>query len=193
MNSHPQARFLGCSFIDSFYDQPKIDIPSYLNTYLWPCFHKDHEILETKHQYLSRFNGFAQLKHNEADKPHYLCKSIWPCMCSSASRSKLSCSHDRHASISTSMHGWMVSHWPRYIQIDHFPDSPRYEPHTTDTFKQRYFYDSTYYQSGGPVFLYISGETSGTNRFLFLRTGSMIHANTIVGWICANCVKSFKS
>lgn len=27
------------------------------------------------------------------------------------------------------------------------------------------------------MFLYISGETSGTNRFSFLRTGSTIHTN----------------
>ena len=56
-------------------------------------------------------------------------------------------------------------------QIDHFPDDPRYEPHTTETFKQRYFFDSTYYKPGGPVFLYIGGETSGESRFENLETG----------------------
>jgi hypothetical protein len=55
--------------------------------------------------------------------------------------------------------------------IDHFPTSLRYIPHTDATFKQRYFVDSTYYKPGGPVFLYISGETSGTSRFSNLRTG----------------------
>ena len=62
---------------------------------------------------------------------------------------------------------------PNYIQqpIDHFPDSPRYEPHTNDTFTQRYYFDSSYYKPGGPVFLYIGGETSGPSRFSNLETG----------------------
>ncbi|KAF2855348.1 hypothetical protein T440DRAFT_386189 [Plenodomus tracheiphilus IPT5] len=55
--------------------------------------------------------------------------------------------------------------------IDHFPSSDRYLPHTNDTFKQRYFFDSSYYKPGGPVFLYIGGETSGESRFSNLQTG----------------------
>lgn len=55
--------------------------------------------------------------------------------------------------------------------IDHFPNEARYEPHTNATFKQRYVYDSTYYKAGGPVFLYISGETSVESRLSNLRTG----------------------
>ncbi|KAL6163028.1 hypothetical protein ACJQWK_10624 [Exserohilum turcicum] len=55
--------------------------------------------------------------------------------------------------------------------IDHFPHSNRYVPHTNDTFKQRYFFDSSYYKPGGPVFLYIGGETSGESRFSNLQTG----------------------
>jgi hypothetical protein len=58
------------------------------------------------------------------------------------------------------------------VQIDHFPNSDRYVPHTKDTFKQRYFFDSSYYKPGGPVFLYIGGETSGESRFSNLQTGS---------------------
>jgi hypothetical protein len=58
------------------------------------------------------------------------------------------------------------------LKIDHFPKSDRYEPHTTNTFKQRYFFDSSYYKPGGPVFLYIGGETSGESRFSNLQTGS---------------------
>lgn len=57
------------------------------------------------------------------------------------------------------------------MQIDHFQNSSRYEPHTTDTFRQRYFFDSSYYKPGGPVFLYIGGETSGESRFSNLQTG----------------------
>jgi hypothetical protein len=60
----------------------------------------------------------------------------------------------------------------RDLQIDHFPNSTRYAPHETGTFKQRYFYDSTYYKPGGPVFLYLSGETAATDRFSNLVSGS---------------------
>ena len=55
--------------------------------------------------------------------------------------------------------------------IDHFPNSDRYAPHTNETFKQRYFFDNTYYKPGGPVFLYIGGETSGESRFSNMQTG----------------------
>jgi len=41
------------------------------------------------------------------------------------------------------------------------PNSKRYEPHATAVFKQRYFFDSSYYKPGGPVYLYIGGETGG--------------------------------
>lgn len=33
-------------------------------------------------------------------------------------------------------------------KIDHFPTSDKYLPHTNDTFKQTYYVDNTYYQSG---------------------------------------------
>ncbi|KAK5113436.1 hypothetical protein LTR85_010864 [Meristemomyces frigidus] len=56
-------------------------------------------------------------------------------------------------------------------QIDHFPNSSRYIPHTNATFAQRYFFDDSYYKPGGPVFLYIGGETSGESRFSNLETG----------------------
>ncbi|KAH9883670.1 peptidase S28 [Xylariomycetidae sp. FL2044] len=42
--------------------------------------------------------------------------------------------------------------------IDHFPQSPRYEPHPNGTFKQRYYFEGSYYKAGGPVFLYLAGE-----------------------------------
>jgi hypothetical protein len=59
------------------------------------------------------------------------------------------------------------------IQIDHLLDDDRYAPHVNGTFKQRYYFDSTYYKPGGPVYLYIGGETSGPSRFSNLETGSM--------------------
>ncbi|KAM0315814.1 hypothetical protein ACHAO8_003668 [Botrytis cinerea] len=55
--------------------------------------------------------------------------------------------------------------------IDHFPNDPAYAPHTNATFKQRYWYDAKYYKPGGPVYLYIGGETNGQNRFSNLQTG----------------------
>jgi len=58
------------------------------------------------------------------------------------------------------------------MPIDHFPNSSRYGAHTNATFKQRYFFDDSYYKAGGPVYLYIGGETAGENRFSNLQTGS---------------------
>lgn len=57
------------------------------------------------------------------------------------------------------------------MPIDHFPDDDRYLPHTNATFKQRYVFDDTYYKPGGPVYLYIGGETSIENRLTNLETG----------------------
>ncbi|EUC29559.1 hypothetical protein COCCADRAFT_106222 [Bipolaris zeicola 26-R-13] len=55
--------------------------------------------------------------------------------------------------------------------IDHFPHSDRYVPHTNKTFKQRYFFDKSYYKPGGPVFLYLGGETWGEWQLENLQTG----------------------
>ncbi|XXH04955.1 hypothetical protein Hte_011378 [Hypoxylon texense] len=57
--------------------------------------------------------------------------------------------------------------------INHFPDSEIYTKSNLShgTFKQRYYFDDTYYKPGGPVYLYISGETSGPSRFSNLQTG----------------------
>ncbi|KAI1094397.1 peptidase S28 [Rostrohypoxylon terebratum] len=58
-------------------------------------------------------------------------------------------------------------------KVNHFPDDPQFNisPLSNNTFKQRYYFDSTYYKPGGPVYLYISGETSGPSRFSNLQTG----------------------
>ncbi|KAK8136522.1 hypothetical protein PG984_004462 [Apiospora sp. TS-2023a] len=62
---------------------------------------------------------------------------------------------------------------PNYFEqrIDHFPGDSNSPQHTNATFKQRYYVDSSYYKPGGPVYLYIGGETSGPSRFSNLRTG----------------------
>ncbi|KAI4870831.1 peptidase S28 [Hypoxylon rubiginosum] len=58
-------------------------------------------------------------------------------------------------------------------KINHFPDSEIYTKSNLShgTFSQRYYFDDTYYKPGGPVYLYISGETSGPSRFSNLQTG----------------------
>lgn len=58
-------------------------------------------------------------------------------------------------------------------KINHFPHSKQFAKSTlgNGTFKQRYYFDSSYYKPGGPVYLYISGETSGPSRFSNLQTG----------------------
>lgn len=57
-------------------------------------------------------------------------------------------------------------------KIDHFTNSSRYEPHTDATFQQRYIFDHSFYRPGGPVFLYIGGETSLESRLENIQTGS---------------------
>ncbi|KAJ6207521.1 hypothetical protein PSV09DRAFT_18077 [Bipolaris maydis] len=43
-------------------------------------------------------------------------------------------------------------------EIDQLSD--RYVLHMNGTFKQRYFFDKSFYKPGGPLFLYIGGETN---------------------------------
>ena len=57
------------------------------------------------------------------------------------------------------------------VPVDHFPNSPRYEPHSTETFKLRYYYDPKYYQPGGPVILLEGGELDAEKRLPFLEKG----------------------
>lgn len=57
------------------------------------------------------------------------------------------------------------------MPIDHFPHKSIYRPHTKATFKQRFFFDDYYYKPGGPVYLYISGEVDGPDRFENLQNG----------------------
>ncbi|KAL4998526.1 serine carboxypeptidase S28-domain-containing protein [Aspergillus recurvatus] len=57
------------------------------------------------------------------------------------------------------------------VPIDHFHNETRYAPHTNGTFNLRYWFDSTHYQPGGPVFVIAAGETNGEDRFEFLSQG----------------------
>lgn len=57
------------------------------------------------------------------------------------------------------------------IPIDHFKNESRYEPHSDGTFNNRYWFDASHYKPGGPVFLFMAGEASGTYRFPLLEKG----------------------
>jgi hypothetical protein len=61
----------------------------------------------------------------------------------------------------------------RYFEmpVDHFPHKAKYEPHTTRTFQNRYWFDDTYYKPGGPVIILQSGETNGLNRLVYMQKG----------------------
>lgn len=67
-----------------------------------------------------------------------------------------------------------ASLYPAYnlsVPVDHFQNESTYEPHSSNTFELRYWFDATYYKSGGPVIMLAGGETSGTDRLPFLQKG----------------------
>jgi hypothetical protein len=55
--------------------------------------------------------------------------------------------------------------------VDHFHNDSLYEPHSSDFFNLRYWFDATYYRAGGPVIVLQSGETDGTGRLVYLQKG----------------------
>ena len=57
------------------------------------------------------------------------------------------------------------------VPVDHFHNESMYEPHSSDSFNLRYFFDATYYKPGGPVIVLESGETSVTDRLPYLQKG----------------------
>ena len=57
------------------------------------------------------------------------------------------------------------------IPVDHFHNDSRYEPHSFDTFSNRYWINDEHYKSGGPVILYAAGEVSGDARIETLEHG----------------------
>ena len=46
-----------------------------------------------------------------------------------------------------------------------------YEPHSSETFKNRYWFDASHYKKGGPVIILQSGETDATTRLPYLQKG----------------------
>ncbi len=57
------------------------------------------------------------------------------------------------------------------IPVDHFPDNPKYAPHTNRTFKNRYWFDDSHYKPGGPVIILQSGETNALSRLPYMQNG----------------------
>jgi hypothetical protein len=72
------------------------------------------------------------------------------------------------------------------MPIDHFHNDSAYEPHSSGTFNNRYWFDATYYKPGGPVIVLQSGETDATARLVYLQKGllhQMIEATHGIGVI----------
>ncbi|KAI9654592.1 MAG: Vacuolar protease A [Alyxoria varia] len=64
--------------------------------------------------------------------------------------------------------------YPAYnflLPVDHFHNKSMYEPHSSDKFSNRYWFDDTYYKKGGPVFLLIVGEQDGSRRLPIMQKG----------------------
>jgi hypothetical protein len=57
------------------------------------------------------------------------------------------------------------------IPVDHFHNESRYEPHSYQTFSNRYWINDEHYKPGGPVILYAAGEVSGDARIPTLDYG----------------------
>lgn len=57
------------------------------------------------------------------------------------------------------------------VPVDHFPNDPKYEPHTEDTFPLRYILDTTYYKEGGPVIILAAGEGPADSQEFLLTDG----------------------
>ena len=80
----------------------------------------------------------------------------------------------RHQTISKSDNVDPHTPYPAYnlsVPIDHFHNESMYEPHSSDSFNLRYFFDATYYKPGGPVIVMQSGESSVTGRLGYLQKG----------------------
>ncbi|KAF1808861.1 hypothetical protein P152DRAFT_452514 [Eremomyces bilateralis CBS 781.70] len=69
------------------------------------------------------------------------------------------------------------------VPVDHFHNSSLYEPHSSETFPLRYWFDTTYYKPGGPVIVLSAGETSGTGRLPYLQKGIVAQLSKVTGGI----------
>jgi hypothetical protein len=57
------------------------------------------------------------------------------------------------------------------VPVDHFHNDSKYEPHVSEKFPLRYWFDSRYYKPGGPVIVLAAGETNGIYRLPILQKG----------------------
>ncbi|EHL01974.1 putative serine protease K12H4.7 [Glarea lozoyensis 74030] len=76
--------------------------------------------------------------------------------------------------------------YPAYnlsVPVDHFHNDSLYEPHSSESFNLRYWFDATYYKPGGPVIVLQSGETSGVGRLGFLQKGLLHQLAVATGGI----------
>ena len=58
-------------------------------------------------------------------------------------------------------------------RVDHFHNETLYEPHSDASFTIRYWVDASHYAPGGPVFLFLCGETSCEDRLRLLQKGNL--------------------
>lgn len=76
--------------------------------------------------------------------------------------------------------------YPEYylsVPVDHFHNESMYEPHSSDNFQLRYWFDDTYYKPGGPVFMLESGETDAASRLVYLQKGIVYEIAKATGGI----------
>jgi hypothetical protein len=76
--------------------------------------------------------------------------------------------------------------YPAYnlsVPVDFFHNDTRYEPHSNDTFNLRYWFDTSNYKPGGPVFVLLAGETSGEGRLPFLQKGIVAQVTAATGGV----------
>ena len=76
--------------------------------------------------------------------------------------------------------------YPAYnlsVPIDHFHNESAYEPHTSEKFNLRYWFDATYYKEGGPVIVLQGGETSGEDRLPYLQKGIVYELSKATGGV----------
>ena len=57
------------------------------------------------------------------------------------------------------------------IPVDHFHNESRYEPHSNIYFNNRFWFNDTYYQPGGPVIIQNGGESSAKYELTGLQIG----------------------
>jgi len=69
------------------------------------------------------------------------------------------------------------------MPIDHFHNESKYEPHSTGTFDNRYWFDASHYKPGGPVIVLQSGEIDASDRLVFLQKGIIYQLAKATGGI----------